>query len=105
MIMDSWRTAQTVSVCQVAARWLLAAVFSLALAMPAAAQRKDDGSFQTSIPHAVLIEAETGSVLFEKGADDLVFPASLAKLMTTEYIFNQLKQGNITLDDLVVVSE
>ncbi|HEX7790715.1 MAG TPA: D-alanyl-D-alanine carboxypeptidase family protein, partial [Afipia sp.] len=88
-----------------AARWLLAAIAIFIIAAPASAQRKDDGTFQTSIPHAVLIEAESGSVLFEKGGDDLVYPASLAKLMTAEFIFNQLKQGNITLDDLVVVSE
>jgi serine-type D-Ala-D-Ala carboxypeptidase (penicillin-binding protein 5/6) len=85
-------------ICTVAALTLLAAG-------PALAQKKEEGTFQTSIPHAVLIEAESGSVLFEKGADDLVYPASLTKLMTAEYIFNQLKQGNITLDDLVVISE
>ena len=87
---DSWSAARLLSAGRMAVRWFVAAVFILELAAPASAQRKDDGSFQTSIPHAVLIEAESGSVLFEKGADDLVFPASLAKLMTTEYIFNQL---------------
>src|SRR5689334_7577793 len=87
------------------AAWLVTAVLFLTAAVPAHAQRKDDGTFQTSIPHAVLMEAESGSVLFEKGGDDLVYPASLAKLMTAEYIFNQLKQKNITLDDLVVISE
>lgn len=86
-----------------AAPWILAV--AIVFTGPASAQRRDDGTFQTSIPHAVLIEANSGSVLFEKGADDLVYPASLAKLMTAEFIFNQLKQGKITQDDLVVVSE
>src|SRR6478735_527321 len=55
-------------------------------------------------PHALLIEAETGSVLFEKLADDLVAPASLAKLMTVNVVFDQLQLGNISLDDEYVIS-
>ena len=60
---------------------------------------------QIAAPHAILIEAETGSVLFEKAADDLVAPASLAKLMTVEVVFDQLQLGNIKLDDEFVISE
>jgi D-alanyl-D-alanine carboxypeptidase (penicillin-binding protein 5/6) len=55
-------------------------------------------------PHALLVEAETGSVLFEKQADDLVAPASLAKLMTVNVVFDQLQLGNISLDDEYVIS-
>jgi D-alanyl-D-alanine carboxypeptidase (penicillin-binding protein 5/6) len=84
---------------------LLAAIIGLALALPAAAQKKDDDGFRTSIPHVILIEAESGSVLFEKAADDLIYPASLAKLMTTEFLFNELQNGRITTDDLVTISE
>ena len=60
---------------------------------------------QTSAPHAILIEAETGSVLFEKSADALVAPASLAKLMTVDVVFEQLELGNIKLTDAFVISE
>ena len=81
-----------------------AAALSLLVAGPAAAQKKDD-SFQTSVPHAILIEAESGSVLFERAADELVYPASLAKLMTAEFVFNELQQGKITLEDEVIISE
>jgi D-alanyl-D-alanine carboxypeptidase (penicillin-binding protein 5/6) len=55
-------------------------------------------------PHVILIEAETGSVLFEKAADDLVAPASLAKLMNVAVVFDQLQLGNISLDDEYVIS-
>ena len=55
-------------------------------------------------PHALLVEAETGSILFEKAADDLVAPASLAKLMTVNVAFDQLALGNIKLDDEYVIS-
>jgi D-alanyl-D-alanine carboxypeptidase (penicillin-binding protein 5/6) len=94
-----------VTACLRCPSWAVAAAVTFALAGPAAAQRKDDGTFNTSVPHAVLIEVNSGSVLFEKAADDLVYPASLSKLMTAEYIFNELQKGAITLDDLVVISE
>src|SRR4051812_11508842 len=50
-------------------------------------------------PHVILVEGQTGSVLFEKAADDAVAPASLAKLMTLNVVFDQLQLGNISLDD------
>jgi D-alanyl-D-alanine carboxypeptidase (penicillin-binding protein 5/6) len=59
---------------------------------------------QILAPHALLIEAETGSVLFEKQADAPVAPASLAKLMTLNVVFDQLQLGNITLSDEYVIS-
>src|SRR6476619_2781710 len=54
---------------------------------------------QIQAPHALLVEASTGSILFEKSADDLVAPASLAKLMTVNVVFDQLQLGNINLND------
>jgi D-alanyl-D-alanine carboxypeptidase (penicillin-binding protein 5/6) len=66
---------------------------------------KDEGGFQTAAPHAILIEAESGTVLFEKSADTLVSPASLAKLMTAETVFNEIREGNVKLDEEYVVSE
>ncbi len=89
---------------------LAAAAFALtALAAPAPAQRKeapknDDGP-KLSAPHAILIEAKSGSVLFERDADTLIYPASLAKLMTAEYVFHLLKSGKIKLTDEYLVSE
>jgi D-alanyl-D-alanine carboxypeptidase (penicillin-binding protein 5/6) len=59
---------------------------------------------QISAPHALLIEAETGSILFEKQPDALVAPASLAKLMTVNVVFDQLQLGNINLGDEYVIS-
>lgn len=59
---------------------------------------------QILAPHALLIEAETGSVLFEKQADDQIAPASLAKLMTVNVVFDQLQLGNVSLDDDYVIS-
>ena len=66
---------------------------------------KKDGGFETSAPYAILIEADGGTVLFEKAADQLVAPASLAKLMTAEVVFNEIKEGNVALDEEFVISE
>src|SRR5215467_12969417 len=63
---------------------------------PIAGAKKDE--FQTSAPHAILMDAESGSILFEKNADQPMAPSSLAKLMTSEVVFNEIKQGRLKLD-------
>jgi serine-type D-Ala-D-Ala carboxypeptidase (penicillin-binding protein 5/6) len=66
--------------------------------------KKDEG-FQISVPAALLLDMESDSVLFEKNGDELVAPASTAKLMTLEYVFNEIKQGRVKLTDEYVISE
>jgi serine-type D-Ala-D-Ala carboxypeptidase (penicillin-binding protein 5/6) len=89
---------------------LLAAAIGAGLyganAAPAAAPaaKKEEG-FQTSIPAAVLLDPESNSLLFDKNGDELVAPASLAKLMTLEYVFNEIKQGRLKLDDTFIISD
>lgn len=61
--------------------------------------------FETRAQQAYLVEAETGSVLFSKNENEQVPPASLAKLMTMEVVFNAIKTGRLTLDDEFAVSE
>jgi D-alanyl-D-alanine carboxypeptidase (penicillin-binding protein 5/6) len=65
--------------------------------------RKDEPPI--SAPHAMLIDAENGGVLFERDPDKLIFPASLAKLMTAEYVFHLIKSGQLKLTDEFEVSE
>lgn len=67
------------------------------------APKKDEPNI--SAPHAILIDAENGGVLYEKSPDELIFPASLAKLMTAEYVFHELKEGRLKLTDEFRVSE
>ena len=81
---------------------------ALALAPAAVAQKKDTprkDEPQINAPHAILIDAENGGVLYQRDPDKLVFPASLAKLMTAEYVFHQLKEGKIKPTDEYTVSE
>ncbi|MFM8859283.1 MAG: D-alanyl-D-alanine carboxypeptidase family protein [Methylocystis sp.] len=76
-------------------------IFASALGLnPASAQ-----SLQISAPNAILIDASTNSVLFEKDADALVPPASTVKILTAEMIFHDLSAGKLKLDDEYVVSE
>jgi serine-type D-Ala-D-Ala carboxypeptidase (penicillin-binding protein 5/6) len=65
---------------------------------------KSSEGYQTAAAHAILIEAGSGSVLFEKAADDLIPPASLSKLMTQELVFNLIKQGRLKPTDEFIVS-
>jgi len=81
------------------------ALMSLAAGLVLASVAPGWAAPQTPSPNAILIEAENGSVLFEKEADALVAPASLAKLMTLDVVFDQLKLGNIKLSDEFVISE
>lgn len=75
-------------------------VISLAFSAPARAQ-----AFATSAPHALLLDADSGTILFAKEADVELPPASLAKLMTMEVVFHRLKEGALTLNDRFFVSE
>jgi len=72
-------------------------------AAPAQPVKKDEVGI--AAPHAILIEAETGSVLYERNADQLIYPASLAKLMTVEYVLHLIKEGKLKLTDEFNVSE
>jgi D-alanyl-D-alanine carboxypeptidase (penicillin-binding protein 5/6) len=63
------------------------------------------GGFDIDAPFAILIEAESGSVLFEKNADQLSPPSSMLKLMTAEVVFDALKKGTIKPTDEYTVSE
>jgi len=62
-------------------------------------------TFDTKAPYALLMDYDSGTVLFEKGADEPVPPASMAKLMTAEYVFSLLKDGKLSLEDEFGVSE
>ena len=76
----------------------LAVAALLSLCAPAAGQ----ASPATLAPRAILVDFATDKVLFEKNADQLTAPASLAKLMTAEVLFRQSRE-RISLDDAFTV--
>jgi serine-type D-Ala-D-Ala carboxypeptidase (penicillin-binding protein 5/6) len=92
----------------VAAALFAAAVFAGVPVVVHAASNmnvKKDDTFQTGVPAALVLDPESDSVLFEKNGDQLVAPASLAKLMTLEYLFNEIKQGRVKLTDEYIISD
>jgi D-alanyl-D-alanine carboxypeptidase (penicillin-binding protein 5/6) len=99
-------------------RWrtLLAALVAFGVALGPTAQAAnqsvqgakkivEDGGYDTDAPTAILIEASSGAVLFEKNADELRAPSSMMKLMTVELVFDALTRGDIKLTDEYRVSE
>src|SRR6188474_813580 len=69
------------------------------------AKKEVEGGFDGDAPTAILIEASSGSVLFEKNADELRAPSSMMKLMTAEVVFHAIKQGDVKLTDEYRISE
>jgi D-alanyl-D-alanine carboxypeptidase (penicillin-binding protein 5/6) len=67
--------------------------------------KKEEGGFDGDAPTAILIEAASGSVLFEKNADELRAPSSMMKLMTAEVVFHAIQEGDVKLTDEYRISE
>jgi D-alanyl-D-alanine carboxypeptidase (penicillin-binding protein 5/6) len=61
--------------------------------------------FETRARHAILMDAETNTILFQHDADSAMPPASMAKLMTMAVVFDGLETGQLSLDDEFLVSE
>lgn len=61
--------------------------------------------FTTNARQAFLMDAETGAVLYQKNADDLMPPASMSKLMTLAVLFKAIKEGRVKLDEQWPVSK
>ena len=83
---------------------LKAVCLVLTLLLPAGAAAEDAGSFSTRAPRAILMDAATGSVLFQVKADEMAAPASLSKLMTLAVLFKAIKAGQIHPADEFVMS-
>ena len=80
--------------------WVSAMVFGamFACSVPAVA------SVHTSAREAYVMDYETGAVLYEKNGNIPMPPSSMSKLMTTVMVFERLKEGSLSLDDVFSVS-
>ncbi len=65
----------------------------------------DQSVLQLESPSCILMEATTGTVLYEKNADEARKPASVTKVMTLLLIFEAMKAGDYQMSDIVTVSE
>jgi D-alanyl-D-alanine carboxypeptidase (penicillin-binding protein 5/6) len=63
------------------------------------------GAIDTQAREAILVDMTTGSVLFEKDADQRMPTASMSKIMTMFMVFEALEDGRLELDDRLLVSE
>lgn len=70
----------------------------------AAPADQSQAAVQIAAPSAILMEASTGQVIYEKDADEKRSPASVTKVMTLILIFDALQSGKIQLTDEVVTS-
>lgn len=61
--------------------------------------------FSTSAKSAFLIDHESGAEIVAKNADELMPPSSMIKLMTLAVLFDEIKAGNLSMDDRLTVSE
>ncbi len=79
----------------------------LLLSVCAFAQGTDTAgsAVQIEAPSGILVENETGSILFEKNAHERMAPASVTKIMTMLLVMEALEDGRLSLQDTVTVSE
>jgi D-alanyl-D-alanine carboxypeptidase (penicillin-binding protein 5/6) len=81
---------------------LLALALPLAGLQPAAAALP---TIDTSAKQAIMIDYDTGAVLYAKNADERMAPSSMSKMMTLYILFQHLRDGRIKMDDTLAVSE
>ena len=55
--------------------------------------------------NVILQDHLSGEILYEKNADDRIYPASMTKIMTALVVFDLIKKGEVSLDEKVIVSE
>jgi serine-type D-Ala-D-Ala carboxypeptidase (penicillin-binding protein 5/6) len=85
------------------ARYLLLALAGAAMLLGTAAHAASE--FSTRAQRAIVIDQETGAALYAKNADERMPPASMAKMMTAYVVFDVIRQGRLSLDDSLPVSE
>jgi len=72
--------------------------------VPAAAQI-DESLIKTDATHAVIMDFDSGAILYSKNGEALMIPASMTKMMTVQVIFNRLASGELSLSDTFRTSE
>lgn len=81
--------------------WLL---IGLGLLNTGTVLAKAEGTELIQAPHGVLMEASTGTIIYEKDMDTRVKPASITKIMTLILIFDEIGKGSLHMEDEVITS-
>ena len=80
-------------------------VFSFSLCTSAFALEIKETKLELNGKSAILMDATTGTVLYESNADERLSPASVTKIMTLLLVFEAIQGGSLKWDDILVVSE
>ena len=72
---------------------------------PPLAYAQEASQFQTPATHLIILDYDSGEILFEKNARTPMVPASMTKIMTASIVFDHIKSGALSLDDEFMVSE
>ncbi|MGU3494184.1 D-alanyl-D-alanine carboxypeptidase family protein [Xanthobacteraceae bacterium A53D] len=83
----------------------LSAVATACAVLLAGAPVEAQTTFQTPVPVAALVDFESGTILFEKNAEQRMAPGGIVKIMTAAVVFDQIRGGKINLDTPFIVSE
>ena len=89
-------------------KWLLPAVLiivSMAYSTISSAQKMRPAAPEIAAKAWILIDANTGTVLLESNADKQLPPASLAKMMTTYLVSNEIEEGRLAEETEVLISD
>jgi len=78
-------------------------IFAFIFSLPAGAVVPET-ELDVSVPHAILMEKQTGTVIWEKDADTSAPPASVTKVMTILLIVEAIERGDLSLDDTITAS-
>ena len=68
-------------------------------------QQKSYSQIEVDANYVILQDHLSGKILYEKNADDKIYPASMTKIMTSIVVFDLLKKGETSLDEMITVSE
>jgi serine-type D-Ala-D-Ala carboxypeptidase (penicillin-binding protein 5/6) len=61
--------------------------------------------FESASPYAIVVDHQSGGILYQRGADERIEPASLAKLMTIAVTLDLVQSGALSLEDTIEISE
>ena len=75
------------------------------LFIPVIVNAEDIEDLAPNASSAIMIEASTGEILFQKNADEKLAPASMTKMMSLLLIFEEIDKGNIKWDEMITTSE
>jgi len=83
----------------------LAVVDGVAVPVMAQGSERSSNEYTTKAKAAIVMDADTGAILYQVKADELMPPASMSKLMTVALAFKALKSGQVKLTDPFLMSE